>query len=213
MLKWNDSHTYLVFLIPENLISNINYYMNLKIVSGTDRPNSYALKVSNYVQKLYQQQEVDVEVISLKDFPLEEVVGGPYGKKLPAVEKFREPIINADGLIFVIPEYNGSFPGILKVFIDYLPFPDAFEKMPMAFIGESAGAFGALRSVEQFQMIANYRNALQFPERVFISRVKNEFDEVEGLSDPFKQKLLDSQVQNFIKFVEAAENKEMDQII
>lgn len=186
--------------------------MDLKIISGTDRPNSNALKVSRYVQKMYQKQGVDAEVISMEDFPLAEVAGGLYGKEIPAVEKFRNPVVKADGLIFVIPEYNGSFPGVLKVFIDYLPFPKAFEKMPMAFIGESAGAFGALRSVEQFQMIANYRNALQFPERVFIPRVKKEFSEDEGLTDSFKQELLESQTKNFIKFVEATMKKEMDQL-
>lgn len=187
--------------------------MNLKIISSTDRPNSNALRVSNYVKTLYEKQGIDIEVISLEDFPLEEVKGGKYGKELPAVEKFRKPIVEADGLIFVIPEYNGSFPGILKLFVDYLPFPKAFEKMPMAFIGEAAGAFGALRSVEQFQMIANYRNALQFPERVFIPRVKDEFEEGKGLKDSFKQDLLESQTINFIKFVEAAQKKEMDQLV
>ena len=74
----------------------------------------------------------------------------------------------------------------------------------MAFIGEAAGAFGALRSVEQFQMIANYRNALQFPERVFIARVNKEFDEETGLKDEFTQSLLNSQVTNFVKFIEAS---------
>lgn len=187
--------------------------MNLKIISSTDRPNSNALKVSGYVKSLYKKEGVDAEVISLADFPLEEVVGGRYGKKLPAVEAFRKPILEADGLVFVIPEYNGSFPGILKMFIDYLPFPKAFEKMPMAYVGESAGAFGALRSVEQFQMIANYRNALQFPERVFISRVKQEFDEETGLKNEFLQKLLESQVKNFVKFVDATHQKEMDQLV
>ena len=187
--------------------------MNLKIISSTDRPNSNALRVSKYVQSLYTEQGVNAEIINLEDFPLEEVVGGRYGKKLPAVEKFREPVINADGLVFVIPEYNGSFPGILKVFVDYLPFPEAFEKMPMSFIGEANGAFGALRAVEQFQMVANYRNALQFPERVFIPRVKDEFIEGEGLRDSFKQKLLESQVRNFITFVESVKQKEMDQLV
>lgn len=187
--------------------------MNLKIISGTDRPNSNALGVSNYVQRLYAAQSVEVEVISLEDFPFEKIVGGKYGKDIPEVEEFIDPIINADGLIFVIPEYNGSFPGVLKVFVDYLPFPEAFEKMPMAFIGEANGAFGGLRSVEQFQMIANYRNALQFPERVFISRVKNEFSEEEGLKDSFKQKLLNSQVENFVKFVESVQQKEIDQLV
>ena len=187
--------------------------MNLKIISSTDRPNSNALKVSRYVQSLYEEKKVDAEVVSLEDFPLEEVVGGRYGKKLPAIEKFREPIISADGLVFVIPEYNGSFPGVLKVFVDYLPFPKAFEKMPMAFIGEANGAFGALRAVEQFQMVANYRNALQFPERVFIPRVKDEFVEGEGLKDNFKQSLLESQVENFIKFVDSVKQKEMNQLV
>jgi NAD(P)H-dependent FMN reductase len=175
--------------------------MNLKIISGTDRPKSWALKLSKYISNIYTQKNIDAEVISLEDFPLADVVGGKYGKEIPSIKKFRDPILNADALIFVIPEYNGGFPGILKMFIDYLPFPGAFEKMPMAFIGEASGAFGALRSVEQFQMIANYRNALQFPERVFIPRVSKEFDPETGLKDEFKQKLLDSQVENFIKFV------------
>jgi hypothetical protein len=50
-------------------------------------------------------------------------------------------------------------------------------------------------------MIANYRNALQFPERVFIPRVSKEFDPETGLKDEFKQGLLESQTTNFIKFV------------
>lgn len=175
--------------------------MDIKIISSTDRPNSWALKVSKYVAGLYNSKAVKAEVVSLKDFPLADVVGGKYGTEIPSIERFRDPVINADGLVFVIPEYNGSFPGILKMFIDYLPFPKAFEKMPIAFIGESMGAFGALRAVEQFQMIANYRNALQFPERVFIPRVSNEFDPLAGLKDDFKQGLLESQTTNFIKFV------------
>tara|TARA_R110002126_G_scaffold1684_3_gene10012 strand:+ start:2446 stop:2985 length:540 start_codon:yes stop_codon:yes gene_type:complete len=175
--------------------------MDIKIISGTDRPNSWALKISKYVAEVYKLRGVVAEVVSLEDFPLADVVGGKYGKEISSVEKFRKPVLKADGLVFVIPEYNGGFPGILKMFVDYLPFPGAFEKMPVAFIGESAGAFGALRSVEQFQMIVNYRNALQFPERVFIPKVSKEFDPESGLNDDFKQNLLESQVSNFIKFI------------
>jgi NAD(P)H-dependent FMN reductase len=175
--------------------------MNIKIISSTDRPNSWALKISNYVSELYKSKGVDADVVSLEDFPLVDVIGGKYGKDIPSVEEFRKPILEADGIVFVIPEYNGGFPGILKVFIDYLPFPEAFEKMPMSFIGEAAGVFGALRPVEQFQMVANYRNALQFPERVFIPRVSKEFDPESGLKDDFKQNLLESQITNFIEFV------------
>ncbi len=175
--------------------------MNIKIISSTDRPNSNALAVSNYVKKLYEDEGVEVSVVSLEDFPAADVVGGKYGKEIESVTNFRTPILESDGLVFVIPEYNGGFPGILKLFVDYLPFPKAFEKMPMAFIGEASGAFGGLRAVEQFQQIVNYRNALQFPERVFIQRVHQEFNPEEGLKNEFAQGLLISQVKNFTQFV------------
>ncbi|RNC84769.1 MAG: NADPH-dependent oxidoreductase [Balneola sp.] len=175
--------------------------MQLKIISSTDRPNSKSLEVSGYIQKLYDKQGVDTSVVSLEDFPLQDVAGGKYGEEIQSVKNFRDPVLNADALLFVIPEYNGGFPGILKVFIDYLPFPGAFEHLPMAFIGVAAGAFGALRAVEQFQMVANYRNSIQFPERVFINRVSSEFDPESGLKNEFQQKLLEGQTKNFIGFV------------
>lgn len=177
--------------------------MNLKIISSTDRPNSKSLQVSNYVKGLYEKEGVNPEVVSLEDFPLRDVVGGKYGADIPSVNTFRDPILNADALLFVIPEYNGGFPGVLKMFIDYLPFPGAFEKLPMAFIGVASGAFGALRPIEQFQMVSNYRNAIQFPERVFITRAHNEFDPVSGLKNELQQELLESQTKNFIAFVKA----------
>lgn len=177
--------------------------MDFKIISSTDRPNSKSLLVSNYVKGLYKKEGINPEIISLEDFPLRDVVGGKYGDDIPSVNAFREPILKADALLFVIPEYNGGFPGVLKIFIDYLPFPGAFEKLPMAFIGVASGAFGALRSVEQFQMVANYRNAIQFPERVFINRVHAEFDSITGLKNEMQQDLLESQTRNFIKFVKA----------
>ncbi|GAB5409877.1 MAG: hypothetical protein BalsKO_22420 [Balneolaceae bacterium] len=177
--------------------------MDLKIISSTDRPNSKSLEVSHYVKSIYEKVDVFPDIISLEDFPLSDVVGGPYGDKIPSIQNFREPILSADALLFVIPEYNGGFPGVLKMFIDYLPFPGAFEKIPMAFIGVAAGAFGGLRSVEQFQMVANYRNAVQFPERVFINRVNSEFDPKKGLKNEFQQQLLENQTKNFVRFVKA----------
>lgn len=187
--------------------------MNIKIISGTDRPGSMAKKVADHVCDLYLKEGVDAEVVCLRDFPLQDVVGGKYGKDIPSVKAFNENVLSADGLVFVIPEYNGGFPGILKLFIDYLPFPEAFEKMPMAFIGEAAGAFGALRPVEQFQMIANYRNALQFPERVFIQRVTKNFEEGEGITNEFTRSLLNSQIENFIKFVDSVKDRDLSQSI
>ncbi len=177
--------------------------MDLKIISGTDMPNSKALEVSSYIKKLYEKEGVQADVVDLAKFPLGDVVGGKYMEQIPSIEKFREPVINSDALLFVIPEYNGSFPGILKMFIDYLPYPSALVDKPIAYVGMAGGAFGGLRPVEQIQMVANYLNAHQFPERVFISRVQSMFDSEIGIKDDFQQQLLLSQTRGFIKFVNA----------
>lgn len=174
--------------------------MNFKIISSTDRSNSTSLAVSNYVKTLFEKEGINAEVISLEDFPTADVQVGKYGKDIPSVEAFRRPILEADAILWVIPEYNGGYPGILKLFIDYLPFPEAFVKTSMSFIGVASGGFGALRAVEQFQMVLNYRNAPQFPERVFIQRSSKTFDPDTGINIPFQQELLESQVKGFIEF-------------
>jgi chromate reductase len=174
----------------------------ITIISGTDRPNSNALRIANFIHRKFSSLGILSQVIDLRDFPLGDVVGGKYGKDIPSIASFNEPVVKSDGIVMVIPEYNGSFPGIFKLFIDYLPFPQAFKGMPIAFIGEASGTFGALRAVEQAQMVAAYRNAFLFPERVFITRVNENFDSETGLKVPLQAQLMDEMIQNFADFVE-----------
>ncbi|PKD43000.1 NADPH-dependent FMN reductase [Rhodohalobacter barkolensis] len=173
----------------------------IHILSSTDRPNSNALKVSGYVEN-YLAEKAETKIFSLMDYPFEDVVGGKYGQTPDSVKEFNEEFLKADGFLFVIPEYNGGFPGVLKLFFDYLPFPDAMEMVPVSLIGEAAGAFGALRPVEQFEQLLKYRKAYIYPERMFIQRVNDTFDPDEGLNNDVLQKLLLSQLDSFPDFVE-----------
>lgn len=176
--------------------------LSIQIISGTDRPNSNAMRVSEYLKERYNKLETKAEIIDLKEFPLSSVKGGKYRDETPEVDQFTQPLLDADGLIFVCPEYNGGYPGILKLFIDYLPYPVSLNKKPLCFVGEANSLFGGLRAVEQLQQVAGYRNAHILPERVFISRVKENFDLETGIKDAYQQNLLDVQIKNFVKFVE-----------
>lgn len=182
--------------------------ISLKIISGTDRPNSNALRVSKYVQERYSEEGISADIIDLQDFPLDQVVGGKYGEELPAVDDFVQQAVTADGLVVVCPEYNGGYPGILKLFIDYLPFPNSLDKKPISLIGEANGAFGAMRAVEQLQQVFGYRNAHIYPERVFISRVSDNFDDEEGIKDQFQHQLLQDQINGFPDFVKNLQKDE-----
>jgi chromate reductase, NAD(P)H dehydrogenase (quinone) len=65
----------------------------------------------------------------------------------PAVERLREAIADADGVLIATPEYNGSIPGFLKNALDWAsrPFPEnALRGKPVAVIGASTGLFGAV---------------------------------------------------------------------
>lgn len=173
----------------------------IHILSSTDRPGSNALKVAKYADR-FLSKKADTKIFSLMDYPFQDIVGGKYGNSPDTVKKFNKEFLDADGFLFVIPEYNGGFPGVLKFFYDYLPFPEALELRPVSLIGEAAGAFGALRPVEQFEQLLKYRKAYIYPERMFIQRVNDSFDPEKGLSNETLQKLLLSQLDGFPDFVE-----------
>jgi NAD(P)H-dependent FMN reductase len=114
----------------------------------------------------------------------------------------QERVVKSAGLHVVTPEYNGSFPGVLKYFIDMLKFPESFERKPVAFIGLAAGIFGALRPVEQLQGIFGYRNAHVYPDRVFIAGAGQKFTPDGQLTDEALNARIAVQVDGFARFVQ-----------
>ncbi|MDR9446677.1 MAG: NAD(P)H-dependent oxidoreductase [Balneolaceae bacterium] len=194
---------------PNTLTSNTTP-QKITIVCGTDRPGSKSRLVTDYIYgRLADQasnadttsQAMELTILDMADFPTADVAAGPYGKTPSSVEAFNQPFLDADGVIFVIPEYNGSFPGILKLFIDYLPHPEALQGVPVGYVGNSAGYFGGLRAVEQLQMVCGYRYARSFEERIFIPAVNKEFDPEKGILHDFRNSLMESFLEQFPRFV------------
>jgi chromate reductase len=171
------------------------------VVSGTHRPDSNALKIARIVLGLYHAQDTPAELLSLTELPPEAFLPSVYAHKPPAVVAIQERVLAAAGLHVVTPEYNGSFPGVLKHFIDLLKFPESFERKPVAFVGEAAGIWGGLRAVEQLQAIFGYRNAVCLPERVFIPEVHKKLNPAGGLDDAGLVARLGKQAQAFCEFV------------
>ena len=172
------------------------------LIVGTNRPGANALKIGKIVEGIYRQLGVPVEVYSLHQMPREIFDSTSYAQKPAEFVQVQERIVAAKGLHIVTPEYNGSLPGVLKYFIDMLKFPESFEHKPVAFVGEAAGIWGALRPVEQLQAIFGYRNAFVFPERVFIPKVNEKLDAQGMMTDADIVKKLESQVKGFIAFAD-----------
>lgn len=174
----------------------------IAILAGTNRPNSNTRKVVAEVETIYRELKVPVELIDLAKLPPEIFSASSYAEKPASFKPFSEVILRADGIVLVTPEYNGGMPGVLKYFIDMLKFPESFEARPVCFVGLAAGAWGALRPVEQLQQIFGYRNAYIYPERVFMPRINELLGEDGRLIDSDLLKRLKSQAEGFVGFVE-----------
>ena len=170
------------------------------VVSGTNRPNSSTLRIARRVEQHYEGAQIRTEMLNLEDLPAEAFSPQAYANKPPAFQLIQEKVFDSAGMHIVLPEYNGSFPGVLKYFIDLLKFPESFEHKPVAFTGVTAGTWGALRAVEQLQMVFGYRNAHVFPDRVFISGVAQKFPTDAPPADQGLDDRLAGQARGFAQF-------------
>ena len=147
---------------------------------------------------------MNAQVLDLRLLPHTCFTPQAYAEKPKEVTPYIDMILNTEGAVFVIPEYNGSFPGVLKYFIDLWKFPDCYVGLKTAYVGIASGQWGALRPVEHFQGVMGYRNAIQFPERIFINRVGTRWNG-NGFSKLHESEfsiddLLTQQTTNFIDF-------------
>ena len=100
----------------------------------------------------------------------------------------------ADALIFVVPEYNHSFPGLLKHALD-MNLKEYIHKA-VGICGVSAGPFGGARAIEALLPVMRELGLVTIFEDVNFGRIGSVFDE--------QGKLLD---QNFFRRVDGFLNE------
>lgn len=168
------------------------------IISGTNRPNSNTLKVANYYQRTLIAKGLESNVFSLEDLPDNLIASDLYGNRSEAFLSIQEMITNTSKFLFIIPEYNGSFPGVLKTFIDACNFPESFYDKKAALVGISSGKYGNIRGIDHFGGVCSYLHLNVLPLRIHISTIKSELNEN---GDFFKEDTLKFSHQQMDKFI------------
>lgn len=171
----------------------------ITILSGTNRAGSATRALAGHVAGLYRAAGADATLLDLATLGPEWFTPTAYAGRNDTTRPEARAVLDADGLVVLTPEYNGSFPGALKLFLDMLPFPAALAGRPAAFIGLAAGTWGGLRAVEQLQSIFGYRNALLFPGRIFINGTNENLANGVPASDHASR--LEKQTADFIAYV------------
>jgi chromate reductase len=115
-------------------------------ISGSLRRNSHN---TSLLRAAAEAADPDVELElydGLKEIPPYDEDDDVYPRP-PSVARLNEAIANADAVLFATPEYNRSIPGHLKNAIDWVSRPvatNALRNKPVAVVGASTGAFGAV---------------------------------------------------------------------
>ena len=126
------------------------------VFSASNREDNKTQVFAALCSKLLSEMGIESQVFNLQQLPNNlsghEIYDYDNSPVADIVEKYLKPV---NKVIFVIPEYNGSFPGILKLFIDAV-HPSHFKGKKACLIGVSSGRTGNIRGMEHLTGILHY---------------------------------------------------------
>jgi chromate reductase len=154
-------------------------------VSGSLRKQSYNSGALRAIASILPEG-VTFEIANIAQLPFYNADVEQRG--LPdSVKKFRAAVAASDALIFAVPEYNFSLPGVLKNALEWLSRPpdSPVNAKPCAVLGASVSPLGTARGQFHFRHVAVSLNMhmVNVPH-VDITSAKSKFDDQSELSDP-----------------------------
>lgn len=170
------------------------------IISATNRPNSSTYRLAQYYQKTLGEKGLDAGILSLTQLPATIIESDLYGKRSEQFKPIQEIVTQTDKFLFIIPEYNGSFPGVLKVFIDACSFPESFYEKKAALTGLSSGKYGNIRGIDHFTGVCHYMHLNVMPLKIHIGGINKEFDDNNNLFQKDTLQFTNEQMDKFILF-------------
>jgi chromate reductase, NAD(P)H dehydrogenase (quinone) len=149
--------------------------------------------------------QIDIQTIAgipLYDGDVEATTGLP-----PAVDALKDRLVNADGLLMVTPEYNGSVPGVLKNAVDWLSRPPmdrrrVFAGRPVAMMGATPGPSGTRWAQEAWAPVLRSLGTLPWDHGPFLlARAGQAFGDDLALVDDAVREALREFIAGFAAFV------------
>lgn len=172
----------------------------MTIISGTDRPESNSYKVAQNYAIEAAKQGIEVRELDLETFPLswfsKSTYGSPEKEFLALIE---ERIVPASRLIFIVPEYNGSFPGILKLFIDTVN-PAVWTGKKAALAGLATGRAGNQRGLDHLTTVLHYLKMEVYSFKTLFSSIHMHLNENGKIVNAEYSDLVRLQIEGFLKF-------------
>jgi chromate reductase, NAD(P)H dehydrogenase (quinone) len=184
----------------ENVKRVNNFMSKIILFSCTNRPNSFTLKVSRIYKDILSSKGIECELFSFEKLPENLMVSDTYGNRSSEFEAvIKQYISGQDYFVFIVPEYNGGFPGVLKLFLDAVP-PREWTGKKACLVGVSSGRAGNLRGMEHLTGILNYLKMHVFYNKLPISLIDKITDAGGKFVNADQLNVCEDQMNGFIKF-------------
>ncbi len=168
-------------------------------INGSVRKNSYNRLLLQNIGSLLPE-EVKLEIIEIKEIPF---YNPDDENNLPSIVKeYKERIRKSDALIIATPEYNFSFPGVLKNALDWFTRPpndNVLHRKISGIVSASTGMLGGSRAQYQLRqvLLSSEMEIVSKPE-IFISFADRKFNPEGKITDETSLKLLNLFISNLI---------------
>ncbi|TJY41749.1 NAD(P)H-dependent oxidoreductase [Cohnella pontilimi] len=178
--------------------------MKIAAIVGSNRKESYNLKLTKFLQKRYANR-FELEIVSITELPFynQDIENTPP----ESVTQFKAKIKAADAVLWVVPEYNGTVPGIMVNAIDWLSRVDrVMIGKPSWIIGASMGNLGTVKAQAHLRdiLFASGVNSPLLPSNeVYVGAVHEKIDAQGNLIHEPTVQFLDSVVNNFIAWYDS----------
>ncbi len=163
----------------------------ITIISGTNRKHSYTYKIARQYQQLLSQKGITAGLLSLEDLDVLH-----FSKEFERIEN--EVLIPSTHFIIISPEYNGSFPGVLKLLIDNSSSRETWYHKKALLTGVATGRAGNLRGMDHLADVLNYIKITVHPNKLPISVVNRVVDSDGKITDAGTLKAINNQLDEFI---------------
>ena len=152
--------------------------LNIPVILGTTRKGRMSGHAARFIAaQIEKRNEVKTELIDISRLPMP-IDDAGEGIKDPV---FSEKMTMADAVVIVTPEYNHSFPGLLKHVLDSC-LKEYIHKAA-GIVGVSAGPFGGVRAIQDLLPVIRELGLVNIFWDVNFGNVSKVFDESGKLLD------------------------------
>ena len=171
------------------------------IIVGTNRTEAVSRQVAEYYQTLLTQRDIPNQLLDLHQLPADFLTTALYENngQNAAFNALSTMIADSEKLVFIVPEYNGSFPGILKTFIDGLTYPSPLQDKKCALVGLSSGMQGGGIALSHLTDVLNYLGTQVLALKPKLALIEKYFDG-RAFSHRIYREVLDTQADQLVAF-------------